>query len=240
MAAELRRFGAACAAAVEAGGDVHGMGRLEAEHRARVADILRAAWRQAGAMAVRDLADAAKAGFGIQRKDALGDIIGRIVDRIGLRHATEIARTSARKIRDVIKNAISQEEAPLGQAELGKLIRQRSDDMSVPRANMIARTESHAALQTAQVETVQAMDLPNQRKEWIAVHDARTRPDHADTDGKVLPMTGKFHVGMTTMDHPGDPNATGIDAASQVINCRCILVFSAGRHKPREMPEQDP
>lgn len=232
---EFQRFGAAVASAVSATGTVPGMAKLEADHRGRIAALIRAAWRRAADTSVADLRDAAKSGGFIERKDALGDILRRIVDKIALNRATEIAATSVRKIREVIKRIVSADDAPLGQAALGKQIREQADELSVARANLVARTESHAALQTSQVETIKEMDLPNQRKEWVATMDHRTREDHQDVNGKTLPMDGKFSVGFSKLDHPGDPNATGIDAAAQTINCRCVLVFSAGRHKPRSM-----
>lgn len=56
-------------------------------------------------------------------------------------------------------------------------------------------------------------------EEWLATNDARTREDHTDADGQVVPVDESFEVGGVYMSHPGDPGA----AIGQIANCRCTI-----------------
>lgn len=62
--------------------------------------------------------------------------------------------------------------------------------------------------------------------EGIIVHnstlDDRTRPDHADADGQVVPLDEPFIVGGDELMQPGDPNGP----LDQILNCRCVALFT--------------
>jgi hypothetical protein len=68
------------------------------------------------------------------------------------------------------------------------------------------------------------------QKEWVSVRDARSRDDdevanHYDMNGQRVGVNEKFHVNPDAeMDGPLDPSAD----ASQIINCRCALVYTRG------------
>lgn len=55
------------------------------------------------------------------------------------------------------------------------------------------------------------------QKQWFALLDENTRPDHAAAHGQVRAMAQAFDVGGEAIQHPGDPAAS----AENVINCRC-------------------
>lgn len=55
-------------------------------------------------------------------------------------------------------------------------------------------------------------------KRWLATEDKRTRPDHVEADGQVVPFSSPFIVGGYQMMYPHDPTAP----AKEVVNCRCI------------------
>ena len=57
-------------------------------------------------------------------------------------------------------------------------------------------------------------------KRWVSNHDDRTRPDHLAADGQVQLKDDPFQVGGSLLDAPGDPSGP----ASQVANCRCVMV----------------
>ena len=59
------------------------------------------------------------------------------------------------------------------------------------------------------------------RKRWVATGDSRTRAEHAALDGVTIPLADKFLIGGSQAD---GPHAPGLPA-SQVVNCRCRLVF---------------
>lgn len=96
------------------------------------------------------------------------------------------------------------------------------DDASRNRAQTIARTEVISASNGAAVEA--ARQLPADvvaGKEWIASPGERTRPEHLDADGQVVPVDGTFDVGGEALAYPGDP--AGSEAMT--INCRCAVAL---------------
>lgn len=54
-------------------------------------------------------------------------------------------------------------------------------------------------------------------KRWLATDDQRTRPDHREADGQVVPFSQPFDVGGFAMMYPHDPDGP----PQEVINCRC-------------------
>ena len=101
------------------------------------------------------------------------------------------------------------------------------------RARMIARTESNRAINFGAQIGAQKTGFETW-KEWVAVHDNRTRHEHRLLDTKKVSMNDEFAPGL---QFPGDPNAT----AAQTINCRCHLNYSLKRDangKPIGAPGQ--
>lgn len=62
------------------------------------------------------------------------------------------------------------------------------------------------------------------RKQWIAVLDDRTRPDHAHADGQIKNMSEPFEVGESLLMYPSDSSLGA--PLSQTINCRCVSVVA--------------
>ena len=91
------------------------------------------------------------------------------------------------------------------------------------RARMIARTETAAAYNYANLEQASSLEDSTGplNKIWVAASDERVRDAHAEADGQSVPLDEDFLVGGEYMSHPGDPSAD----ASEVINCRCTLVY---------------
>lgn len=98
------------------------------------------------------------------------------------------------------------------------------------RADTIARTEIGTAYSTGNWQASQALgEYGPVEKMWLATLDRRTRQDHADLNGTVLPVGQAFTVGGVEMMHPKMPGGP----ASQVVNCRCILLeFWPGDRRP--------
>lgn len=61
--------------------------------------------------------------------------------------------------------------------------------------------------------------------QWLSRRDDRVRHTHVIADGQERPVGGKFTVGQFRLRFPADPEVlpAGI---SEVINCRCGLLFS--------------
>lgn len=90
------------------------------------------------------------------------------------------------------------------------------------RATTIARTEVIGASNAGSLAQMRAVgaDAPV-AKTWLATSDGRTRPTHRTANGQTVPLDGRFTVGGTPLDHPGDPAGP----ADEVVNCRCTLLY---------------
>jgi len=60
-------------------------------------------------------------------------------------------------------------------------------------------------------------------KVWMANHDAKTRPDHAEADGQEVGMDESFDVGGEQLMYPGDPAGS----PGNIINCRCTVYYTS-------------
>src|SRR6478735_7043130 len=77
-----------------------------------------------------------------------------------------------------------------------------SSEITKNRAALIARTETGKAANAAEQIGSDKTGLQT-RKEWIAVRDFRTRHDHINVDGKIVPDGEPFNVGGYMMLRPG-------------------------------------
>jgi hypothetical protein len=154
--------------------------------------------------------------------DLFVDLAQRWVHTEGLKRSKLIADTTEADVLKAISDGIDE---GLGTAAIADSI-ESVTDLSDWRAELIARTETHAAANYASVESVRAAEDKlgvNMLKEWLPTMDSRTRPAHADMAGsEPIPMDDKFIVDGEEMDRPGDPAGS----AENVINCRCVLLFS--------------
>lgn len=115
--------------------------------------------------------------------------------------------------------------------ELSNYLEMEFEGLSKSSAMRIARTETSMASQNGGLEAVKSLGIPNATKEWVSAQDSRVRDgtpdgaDHAAMDGVKVGLDEKFNVPPgDQMDGPGDNSAL----AENVINCRCVLVFSTG------------
>lgn len=95
------------------------------------------------------------------------------------------------------------------------------------RRAMIARTETVRAANMAQFWYM--INSGVQFKEWIAVHDNKTRDTHrigrAWGEPYIVEVNEPFIIGGYPMMYPGDPSAP----AHEVVNCRCVVVPARNR-----------
>jgi uncharacterized protein with gpF-like domain len=97
--------------------------------------------------------------------------------------------------------------------------------LSRSRAALIARTETHNAASYANHayhKTVEVELGVKMKKKWVATNDARTRSTHSSANGQEVDMNENFIVGGTQMEYAGDSKG----GARNVINCRCITIYS--------------
>ena len=88
----------------------------------------------------------------------------------------------------------------------------------------IARTEGHRVTQQATLNAqYKAKDAgADIVKQWNSALDSRTRDSHVAVDGEIRELDEKFSNGLR---FPGDPAGQ----ASEVVNCRCVLLQRARR-----------
>lgn len=79
-------------------------------------------------------------------------------------------------------------------------------DISDGRAGVIARTETHAAIQNTHLEVYEQAGFST--KIWVAVGDELTRDEHMAMDGEEVPLHAPFSNGEYAPDSP---------------NCRCTI-----------------
>ena len=86
----------------------------------------------------------------------------------------------------------------------------------------IARTEGHRVNQQSTYDAMEKAKKngANVVKQWDATLDAKTRTSHQKVDGEIKELDETFSNGLR---FPGDPQGK----ASEVINCRCVLLQRA-------------
>lgn len=90
------------------------------------------------------------------------------------------------------------------------------------RADTIARTEIGSAFVNGNYEAQVALgEYGAVYKEWLAVLDNRTRDEHRDLDGVVIPFDEFFDAGGESMRAPHDETAS----PGNVVNCRCDVLW---------------
>lgn len=146
---------------------------------------------------------------------------------------TLIEGTTRKKVREITKEWVGAAiEGGESNSDLARELMLQFGTISKSRAHTIARTEVANASNDANLNAARDLEVPGLMKEWVSNHDSRVRdggkngqgPDHEAMDGVQIPLEDSFAVPPdATMDGPGD-SAGG---AEQVINCRCVLVFSA-------------
>lgn len=164
-----------------------------------------------------------------QRFKKADDEVNTIIEAYIITHtATEVTRISetTRKLLSAtilkgIKDGDSIED-------ISKSIR-KSNAFSENRATLIARTETHGAMNAGNMAITKTLALSEPVKEWNSAMDERARYYHKSMDGKVVPIDDAFIVTTPTkngpidyrMQYTGDSNG----GAANVCNCRCFTSY---------------
>lgn len=132
-----------------------------------------------------------------------------------------------KRFDSIVEKAIK-DGKPLSQEKIDQLIGRYNDNLLKYRADVIARTESVAALNTSEHEAInQAVDQGMIRQSQVkrvwdsAGNDGRTRETHLEMEGQKVGLNEPFTFpdGTQAM-FPGD---TSLGApASETIQCRCV------------------
>lgn len=139
-----------------------------------------------------------------------------------------------RKLRDkrfdrVVQRSIRDGKA-LSRADIDRITGRYADRLLAHRGEVLARTESIAALHAGQFEAArQLVDSGKVRadqitKVWDATGDARTRASHMAMDGQAVGLNEPFITpGGYRMMHPHDASLGA--PADEIIQCRCFMAI---------------
>lgn len=160
----------------------------------------------------------------------------RFIEQRANQLAGNVTATTYEAIKGELAAGVAEGE---GIPELSRRIRGLFEQTWAHRAETVARTEVVGAYNGSALSYMvgEVSDLLD-GVEWIATRDSRVRDTHAEADGQVVPVGGRFNVGGASMAYPGDPSAP----AGEVVNCRCTIApvvakQRARRHVPVEAVE---
>ncbi len=140
--------------------------------------------------------------FGLPRLSLTQEVERSLRERADL-FTNSIIATQKDKLSRAFADSLAAEEP---RAKLVERIQEIYSDVSQEWANVIARTEVHAAVSNANLQAYYQGGL--KIKIWTAVMDERTRPEHADMDGEEVALDAPFSNGL---QYPSEPN------------CRCTI-----------------
>jgi hypothetical protein len=175
-----------------------------------------------------------------------------IIDYVGTQTAQNV-----RNITETTRRAIQAEislglETGLSNPQISKNIR-KSTGFSPKRATLIARTETHQAMNYGNQKVAERLGLKKPIKEWASALDERARSWHVNMNGVQVGIDEPFKI-MTPvagggvvekeLQYAGDANG----GATNVINCRCFVIYydeedlTTGDTTTREIvePESEP
>lgn len=162
-----------------------------------------------------------------KQESELDKIIAKYIATTTATKVTNITETTRNSIRKSIKRGIADGESI---PTIAKDIRQ--DNAFKPyRATMIARTETHSAMNYGNDEVSKTLGFDQPVKEWRSALDVRTRAWHRAMNGTVVARDDYFKVNTPVakggfverrMSFTGDYENGG---GANVINCRCFTLY---------------
>ena len=178
------------------------------------------------------------------------------IDSVVLSYTTTATAQNVRNITETTRKSIQSEirlglETGLSNPQISKNIR-KSTGFSAKRATLIARTETHQAMNYGNQSIAKRLGLKKPVKEWASAMDERTRSWHSAMNGvqvgiddtfKILTPVSGGAIVEKQLQYAGDPNG----GATNTINCRCFVLYydadditdDASRRPPitQEVPE---
>lgn len=148
------------------------------------------------------------------------DIIAYFRQNLFNKVVLPISETTKEYIESVLKKGIAE-----GWSIDRMVLEIERKDYLDGRVERILRTEINRAINFGEKMGADAFPFKT-KKEWISVHDDRTRSAHIEADGQVVEVDGYFSVGGEKLDFPGDPQAS----AENTVNCRCTTSITAVRN----------
>lgn len=202
-------------------------------HEARVEALMNEIYRVTVVnFGERVLGESVRSGLVPERKDAPSEFMRLALDWIaefGLQQIDKIATTTRRRTIEALE--AGQEAGEGIEAIARRIVEATGNAIGRRRAEVIARTEIHAASQAASDLALEALELPIVRREWVAANDLRTRKTHRPppggasdgrhtffADGQIRAQGEPFDVGGFKLLFPGDLQGP----PEEIIRCRCV------------------
>ena len=152
-----------------------------------------------------------------------------IVDYVGTQTAQNVRNITETTRKDIQKQISLGLETGLSNPQISKNIR-KSTGFSAKRATLIARTETHQAMNYGNQSVAKRLGLKKPVKEWASALDERARSWHVNMNGVQVGIDEPFKI-MTPvsgggvvekqLQYAGDANG----GATNVINCRCFVIY---------------
>lgn len=165
------------------------------------------------------LADAAQAAldpFGISF-DIHAPTSQALLDAVGQRIQDGITATIREQIVTAVQAGYENGDSVY---RVSTAIQKATDEISRPRADMLARTDLNALANGGSLLAATISEGAS-TKTWLATSDDRTRETHAEADGQTVPIDQPFDVGGEQAQFPGDPDLSDDEAC----NCRCSISY---------------
>ena len=161
-----------------------------------------------------------------KQESAIDLAVAKYIQNVTANKVADISQTTRNQIKQAIKKGIADGESI---PTISKNIRQ-NNAFQPYRATMIARTETHSAMNYGNHEISKSLDFDKPVKTWNSALDDRTRGWHRAMNGTTVARDEMFKVltpvagGAFTersMSYTGDMNG----GALNVINCRCFTLY---------------
>lgn len=173
----------------------------------------------------------------LNKKSAFGDatdfvngVLGYFKKFLLNKVVLPIQKTTEKFVNEVLDEALKE---GWGVDEAVK--RLENTELLQSRARKIVRTEAVRAMNYTQLLAADEGDFEYD-KEWIAIHDDRTRKTHSNhggVDGEIRGLDEPFSNGL---QFPGDPEGS----AAETIQCRCTMGYIARRDERGRLIRKQP
>jgi HK97 family phage portal protein len=142
--------------------------------------------------------------LGISKPLSMTERMKKVIDKKAKFYAKTTTKTTFDKLKDTLSIGAEEDETI---NELTERVKVVFDELSTSRAELIARTEATTANNDGLLEAYRQSGVAT-GKEWIAVLDNRTRPEHEMLNGEIVGLEENFSNGLP---YP------------QEFNCRCVI-----------------
>lgn len=162
----------------------------------------------------------------LQKQENLPDWVNTYINEQTAQDVALITDTTRRQIATAIEFGLSEGATVFA---ISKII-EDSTAFSPQRAKLIARTETHSAMNYASYQTARELSLVRPVKEWISALDDRTRDWHGQANGQLRLVEDSFTIFTpqkggasvpVAMRFPGDT----LGGPANVVNCRCFAIY---------------